>query len=91
MGCIWTLEGELSRTTYKTSARGRAYWLALVRVEAGEICLYVHDPDLQRKIETAKLGSRVIATGPIEPHKMYSQAEKPYFLSPTVLTISDEP
>ena len=88
MESSWKVEGELSRTTYKTGSRGRGYWLVLIRVEKGEICLYVHDLELQRKVEVASLGSTILARGVIEPHSRYSQAEKPYFLSPSSIEIS---
>jgi hypothetical protein len=87
LSCKWVLEGELSKTTYKVSARGKGYWLALVRVEKGEICLYVHDIELQRIVESSELGMRITASGQIEPHSRYSQAEKPYFLSPSSISL----
>jgi hypothetical protein len=83
--CQWTLAGTLSQATYKTVGSGRGFWLLHVRVEKGEITLYVHEPELQRVAEELTLGTPIFATGKILPHSRVSQAERPYFLSPTSL------
>lgn len=89
MSCKWLVEGQLSKATYKVGSKGNGYWIALIRVENGEVCLYVHDLEIQRFLESAPLGAYVIASGIIEPHNRYSQAEKPYFLSPAVMTLKE--
>lgn len=86
--CEWSLSGTLSQSTYKTVGSGRGFWLLYVRVDKGEICMYVHDPELQRVAETLELGQKIVARGIILPHARVSQTERPYFLSPSNLTIA---
>jgi hypothetical protein len=80
--CEWKLSGTISQATYKTTGSGRGFWLLHVRVEKGDICLYVHEPELQNVAEKLSLGQRISASGSILPHARVAQAERPYFLSP---------
>ena len=89
MNCEWTLTGTISQSVYKTTGSGRGFWLVHVRVDKGEICLYVHEPELQRGMESTALGQRITATGVINPHSRVSQADRPYFLSPSAINFID--
>jgi len=85
--CDWTITGTVSKSSYKTTQAQRSFWVVMIRVEKGEICLYVHDPELQKIAERIALGTRVQVDGVILPHARVSNAEKPYFLSPSRITI----
>lgn len=88
--CRFEVSAPVSRTVYKTKDSGKAYWQLFIRLEDGELCFYVHDPDLQVIVENLDLGTEVIVRGEIHPHKQYSQTERPHFLSPLSITVDSE-
>jgi hypothetical protein len=85
--CEWVLTGTVSKSSYKTTQAQRSFWVVMIRVEKGEICLYIHDTELQKIVERVALGTRVQVNGFILPHSRVSNAEKPYFLSPSRIQI----
>ena len=85
--CKWELQGSLSQITYKTNSRGNGYWVLLVRITTGDLCIYVHDVELQRKAESLSLGQRVSITGKVDPHANFKIVEKPYFLNPLSIDV----
>lgn len=85
--CTWEAHGTISQSTYKTGSRGNGYWILLIRQESGDLCVYVHDVELQRVAENLALGSRVAISGVVEPHARFNQVEKPYFLKPLKISI----
>ena len=86
--CSFHLRAPVSRTVFKTKDNGKSFWQLYVRLEKGELCFYVHDPELQKITEALELGAMIEIQGIIEPHKTYSQTERPHFLSPATIKVS---
>jgi hypothetical protein len=83
--CEWSVSGTLLESTYKTTERGKSYWILNIRVDDGLLGLYVHDSALRDQVESLALGSTITARGVIEPHKYLSALNKPYFLTCKVI------
>jgi hypothetical protein len=61
----------------------------LVRVQKGDVALYIHEPEVQSIVEKLSLGTLIKASGEILPHRQVSNTEKPYFLSPLSIVASE--